>query len=109
MISVLWADLRSIWPYRYSVLLEVGCALVRHEAAHRKTFSLTSEYLEHDTRGLAAGQLWFSDYGLQLSRQFHALKVWMSIKKHGVDRFGRMMARNVEQAHYLGFLNLFSS
>ena len=83
---------------------EVGCVLVRHEAAHRKTFSLTPEYLEHDTRGLAAGQIWFSDYGLQLSRQFRALKVWMSIKEHGVDRFGRMMARNVEQAHYLGQL-----
>jgi glutamate/tyrosine decarboxylase-like PLP-dependent enzyme len=83
---------------------EVGCVIVRHEAAHRKTFSLTPEYLEHGTRGLAAGQLWFSDYGLQLSRGFRALKVWMSIKEHGVDRFGRMMARNVEQAHYLGQL-----
>jgi glutamate/tyrosine decarboxylase-like PLP-dependent enzyme len=85
---------------------EAGCVLVRHDEAHRKTFSLTPEYLEHehDTRGLAAGRLWFSDYGLQLSRQFRALKVWMSIKEHGLDRFGRMMARNVEQAHYLGRL-----
>jgi len=82
---------------------EAGCVLVRHDEAHRKTFSLTPEYLEHDTpRGLAAGRLWFSDYGLQLSRQFRALKVWMSIKEHGLDRFGRMMARNVDQAHYLG-------
>ena len=83
---------------------EAGCVLVRHDEAHRKAFSLTPEYLEHDTRGLAAGRLWFSDYGLQLSRQFRALKVWMSIKEHGLDRFGRMMARNVEQAHYLGEL-----
>jgi aromatic-L-amino-acid decarboxylase len=83
---------------------EAGCVLVRHDEAHRKTFSLTPEYLEHNTRGLAAGRLWFSDYGLQLSRQFRALKVWMSIKEHGLDRFGRMMARNVEQAHYLGQL-----
>ena len=37
---------------------------------------------------LAAGNLWFSDYGLQLSRQFRALKVWMSIKEHGLERFG---------------------
>jgi len=29
------------------------------------------------------------------------LKVWLSIKEHGLDRFGRMMQRNVEQAHYL--------
>jgi len=83
---------------------EAGCVLVRHDEAHRNTFSLTPEYLEHDTRGLAAGKIWFSDYGLQLSRQFRALKVWMSIKEHGLDRFGRMIARNVEQAHYFGTL-----
>lgn len=83
---------------------EAGCILVRHAEAHRNTFSLTPEYLEHETRGLAAGQLWFSDYGLQLSRQFRALKVWMSIKEHGLDRFGRMIGRNVEQAHYFGQL-----
>lgn len=83
---------------------EAGCAIIRSEKAHRQTFSLTPEYLAHETRGIAAGHLWFSDYGLQLSRQFRALKVWMSIKEHGLDRFGRMIARNVEQAHYLGEL-----
>jgi glutamate/tyrosine decarboxylase-like PLP-dependent enzyme len=83
---------------------EAGCVIVRNEDAHRRTFSLTPEYLVHETRGLAAGHLWFTDYGLQLSRQFRALKVWMSIKEHGLDRFGRMIARNVEQAHYFGGL-----
>lgn len=83
---------------------EAGCAIVRSAKAHLNTFSLTPEYLAHETRGLAAGNLWFSDYGLQLSRQFRALKVWMSIKEHGLDRFGRMIARNVEQAHYFGQL-----
>jgi glutamate/tyrosine decarboxylase-like PLP-dependent enzyme len=83
---------------------EAGCAIVRSEKAHRGTFSLTPEYLAHETRGLAAGHIWFSDYGLQLSRQFRALKVWMSIKEHGLDRFGRMIARNVEQARYFGGL-----
>ena len=81
---------------------EAGCAIVRSEQAQRNTFSLTPEYLAHETRGLAAGHLWFTDYGLQLSRQFRALKVWMSIKEHGLDRFGRMIARNVQQAHYFG-------
>ena len=28
----------------------------------------------------------------------------MSIKEHGLERFGRMIARNVEQAQYLGRL-----
>jgi aromatic-L-amino-acid/L-tryptophan decarboxylase len=82
---------------------EAGCILVRNPAAHRGTFSLTPDYLAHESRGLAAGH-WFSDYGLQLSRQFRALKVWMSIKEHGLDRFGRMIVRNVEQAHYFGRL-----
>jgi glutamate/tyrosine decarboxylase-like PLP-dependent enzyme len=83
---------------------EAGCVLVRDVDAQRSTFSLTPEYLEHGVRGLAAGHLWFSDLGLQLSRQFRALKVWMAIKEHGLDRFGRMIARNVEQAHYFGRL-----
>jgi aromatic-L-amino-acid/L-tryptophan decarboxylase len=82
---------------------EAGCVIVRSESAHRGTFSLTPEYLAHESRGLPAGH-WFSDYGLQLSRQFRALKVWMSVKEHGLDRFGRMIARNVEQAHYFGQL-----
>ena len=82
---------------------EAGCVVVRSSEAHRRTFTLTPDYLAHDTRGLAAGY-WFSDYGLQLSRQFRALKVWMSVKEHGLDRFGRMIARNVEQAHYFGRL-----
>jgi aromatic-L-amino-acid decarboxylase len=85
---------------------EAGCALVRHEVAHREAFSLTPEYLarEANARGIASGMFWFSDYGLQLSRSFRALKVWMSIKEHGLQRFGRMIARNVEQARYLGEL-----
>ena len=83
---------------------EAGCAIVRSDRAHRNAFSLTPEYLAHETRGLAAGHIWFSDYGLQLSRQFRALKVWMSVKEHGLDRFGRMIARNVEQAQYFGQL-----
>src|SRR5688572_1667820 len=86
------------------VPFEAGCILVRHNEAHRRTFSLTPDYLAHESRGLAAGHLWFSDYGLQLSRQFRALKVWMSVKEHGLDRFGRMIARNVEQAQYFGEL-----
>jgi glutamate/tyrosine decarboxylase-like PLP-dependent enzyme len=85
---------------------EAGCVVIRDASAHRDSFALVPEYLqrESDDRGMASGALWFSDYGLQLTRQFRALKVWMSVKEHGLDRFGRMMARNVEQARYLGRL-----
>jgi len=85
---------------------EAGCVLVRSESAHREAFSLTPEYLarEVEAKGLASGAFWFSDYGLQLTRQFRALKVWLSVKEHGLERFGRMIERNVDQAHYLGRL-----
>ena len=85
---------------------EAGCVVIRDASAHRDSFALVPEYLqrEEDGRGMASGSLWFSDYGLQLTRQFRALKVWMSIKEHGLPRFGRMIARNVEQARYLGQL-----
>ena len=36
---------------------EAGCALVRSEKAHRATFSLTPEYLVHETRGVAGGSV----------------------------------------------------
>ena len=99
------ADLIGLDLHKWMhIPFEAGCIIVRSDDAHRKTFSLTAEYLAHETRGLAAGHTWFSDYGLQLSRQFRALKVWMSIKEHGLDRFGRMISRNVEQAHYFGQL-----
>jgi aromatic-L-amino-acid decarboxylase len=85
---------------------EAGCVVIRDAAAHLDSFDLVPEYLQRDADGggMASGNLWFSDYGLQLTRQFRALKVWMSIKEHGLARFGRMIARNVEQAHYLGAL-----
>jgi len=80
---------------------EVGCTLVRDGEMHRRAFALTPEYLEHTTRGIAGSDIWLSDYGVQLSRGFRALKVWMSIKEHGIAKFGRLIEQNVEQARYL--------
>jgi glutamate/tyrosine decarboxylase-like PLP-dependent enzyme len=83
---------------------EAGCALVRNKDDHRRAFSLTPEYLAHAERGIAAGSDWFSEYGVQLSRGFRALKVWMSLKEHGVQKFGRMVQQNMQQAQYLAGL-----
>lgn len=80
---------------------EAACVLVKNQEAHKNTFALIPEYLAKNTRGVASGSNWFSEYGPQLSRRFRALKVWMSLKEHGAAKFGRMIARNVEQAHYL--------
>ena len=86
------------------VPFEAACAIVRDRKAHREAFALTPEYLEHTERGIASGSLWFSEYGLQLSRGFKALKVWLSIKEHGLDKFGRLIEQNIAQAQELAGL-----
>jgi aromatic-L-amino-acid decarboxylase len=83
---------------------EAGCVVVRDRKAHRGAFSLTPEYLAHAKRGLASGADWFSEYGVQLSRGFRALKVWLSFKEHGLQKYGRLMEQNVAQAQRLAEL-----
>jgi glutamate/tyrosine decarboxylase-like PLP-dependent enzyme len=83
---------------------EVGCTLVRDQAAHRATFNVTPAYLASFDRGIAAGGFPFAERGVQLSRGFRALKVWMSFKAHGLNAFAQLIEQNVRQAHYLAGL-----
>lgn len=99
-----WADSIALDPHKWlHAPFEAGCALVRDASAHRKTFAVTPEYLESTPRGLASGQ-WLHDYGLQTSRGFRALKVWMALREHGVEKFGRLIDQNIAQGHYLAGL-----
>jgi aromatic-L-amino-acid decarboxylase len=86
------------WMY---MPFEAACTLVRSEYDHRYAFSLTPEYLTHTQRGPAAGAVWPSDYDIQLTRGFRALKVWMALKAYGSEKFGRLIHQNIAQAHYL--------
>jgi aromatic-L-amino-acid/L-tryptophan decarboxylase len=86
------------WMY---LPFEVGCVLVRDADAHRKAFSLSQSYFGDFTRGVIAGGLPFAEHGIELTRSFRALKVWMSLKAHGVNTFARLIQQNVEQARYL--------
>jgi aromatic-L-amino-acid/L-tryptophan decarboxylase len=86
------------------VPFEAGCILVRDRQRHRATFSLTPAYLEHTARGLSGGAEWFSDYGVQLSRGFRALKVWLSFKEQGLNKYGRLIDQNIAQARELARL-----
>ena len=83
---------------------EVGCTLVRDQKAHRATFNVTPAYLASFDRGISAGGFPFAERGVQLSRGFRALKVWMSFKTHGVNAFAQLIHQNVRQAHYLAGL-----
>ncbi|MER9408587.1 aspartate aminotransferase family protein [Mesorhizobium sp. M0589] len=99
-----WADSIALDPHKWlHAPFEAGCALVRDASAHRKTFAVTPEYLESTPRGLASGQ-WLHDYGLQTTRGFKALKVWMALREHGVEKFGRLIDQNIAQGQYLSGL-----
>lgn len=87
------------WMY---LPFEVACVLVRDRAAHEATFSVNPSYLRDEGRGVIAGGLPFADRGIELTRNFKALKVWMSLKAHGVDTFSSAIALNVEQARRFG-------
>lgn len=89
------------WMY---MCYEAGCILVRNSHDHLRAFFGSASYLAHNPRGVASGTTWFSELGLQLSRGFRALKVWMSLKEHGLDKFRRLIEQNVEQAAYLAGL-----
>jgi glutamate/tyrosine decarboxylase-like PLP-dependent enzyme len=96
------ADSMAVDLHKWGYLpFEVGLALVRHPEAHRATFAIASSYLDATPRGIVAGGLPFAELGVQLTRGFRALKVWMSLKSHGADAWGRLVEQNVAQAGYL--------
>ncbi|TNE52743.1 MAG: aminotransferase class V-fold PLP-dependent enzyme [Bacteroidetes bacterium] len=80
---------------------EVGCVLVRNAAAHKATFDQEPNYLLRHERGLSAGDLSLGDYGIELSRGFKALKVWMCLKTHGAFAYLALIRQNIAQARYL--------
>ncbi len=95
------ADSVALDPHKWlHAPFEVGCVLVRDAAAHLASFSVAQEYLERAPRGIASAE-WLYEYGLQTSRGFRALKVWMALKEHGADKFGRLIDQNIAQGHYL--------
>lgn len=83
---------------------DVGCALVRCPEKHRETFGYEADYLHSQARGLSGGPVAFSQYGLELSRSFRALKVWFCLKQHGLKKYQALVEQNVAQARYLAEL-----
>jgi aromatic-L-amino-acid/L-tryptophan decarboxylase len=79
---------------------DVGCTLLRDRSIHRQTFVEDAEYLQKMSRGIAGAEF-LCDYNLDTSRSFRALKVWMMLREHGTEKFGRLIDQGIEQARYL--------
>jgi glutamate/tyrosine decarboxylase-like PLP-dependent enzyme len=75
---------------------EAGCLMVKDVRKLEEAFSVQPEYLQ-DTRW-GRDHPNFGDRGLQLSRSFRALKVWMSIQTFGMGAFRRSIAKGIELA-----------
>ena len=74
---------------------EIGCTLVRDKEAHCITFIYDAEYLTISERHAP------SNYSVQLSRDFKALKAWMLLKTDGVEKYAQLIQQNIDQANYL--------
>ncbi len=80
--------------------LEAGCALVRDRKMLRDTFSYRPPYYHYpDDADEALTN--FHDYGLQNSRGFRALKVWLILRQLGRKEYARLVARDIEHAREL--------
>ncbi len=75
---------------------ETGCVLVRDARWLKQTFHVLPEYLG-DTQ-LKMAEVNFGEQGLQLTRSFRALKLWLSFKAFGVAAFRAAVARGLELA-----------
>jgi glutamate/tyrosine decarboxylase-like PLP-dependent enzyme len=82
------ADSVAVDPHKWLYApLEAGCALVRDPAALRGAFAYHPPYYHFDERATN-----YVDYGIQNSRGFRALKVWLALRHVGAAGYRTMIA-----------------
>src|SRR5947207_10025315 len=89
------ADSISLDPHKWLFQsFECGCVLVRDAALLKSAFQIKPDYL----RDVHRSEQEFNpcDYGVQLSRSFRALKVWLSLQTFGVTAFREAITRGFE-------------
>ena len=75
---------------------EAGCLMVKDASTLEKAFAVHHDVLQDTIWG--ANHPNVSDLGLQLSRSFRALKVWMSVQTFGMAAFRRAVSKGMELA-----------
>src|SRR5262249_52559602 len=63
-------------------------------------YSLLPDYLASDTHD--SGRFDFMEYGFQLSRNFKALKVWLTFQAYGADKLRGVIEDNIRIMRHLG-------
>ena len=94
------ADSVTLDPHKWLYQpMECGCVLIRDGSRLEQTFAIHPDYLDDGTVH-GAGEVNFADRGLQLSRGFRALKVWMTVHTFGLNAFRACIQRNLDLAEY---------
>ena len=75
---------------------EAGCLLVKDASTLQNAFAVRPDILQDTIWG--ANHPNFADRGIQISRSFRALKVWMSVQIFGMAAFRRAVAKGMELA-----------
>ena len=99
------ADSVSLDPHKWLyVPVDAGCLLFRDAAAAKAAFSTEeADYIK--THGYVDEEAFaFWDYGVELSRRFRALKVWLTLQYYGTQRLAQAISEDISLAAYLGQL-----
>ena len=91
------ADSVTLDPHKWLFQpYETGCLLVRDTRVLEDAFRILPEYLQ-DT-ALGKEHVNFADRGIQLTRGFRALKIWMSIQMLGLSAFRKGIQAGIDHA-----------
>jgi len=97
------ADSVSLDPHKWLyVPVDAGCLLFRDDAAAKATFSTEeADYIK--THGYVDEEAFaFWDYGVELSRRFRALKIWLTLQYYGSRRIAAAITDDISLAAYFG-------
>jgi glutamate/tyrosine decarboxylase-like PLP-dependent enzyme len=93
------ADSIALDPHKWLYSpLEAGCTLVKNPQHLIDTYSSHPEYYNFGNADMTQN---FYEYGLQNSRGFRALKVWMALQHVGRNGYVKMISEDIELAALL--------
>ncbi|HEV2698990.1 MAG TPA: pyridoxal-dependent decarboxylase [Terriglobales bacterium] len=95
------ADSLSLDPHKWLFQpLDCGFLLYRDAEIARKTFAYTGAYAKQLSSDPVEGFAFFEE-SMELSRRFRALKLWLSLRYHGLQAFRAAIRMNLDQAQRL--------
>lgn len=95
------ADSLSLDPHKWLYQpADCGCLLYKDPAASRRAFSHTGDYVRALSSDPIEGFAFFEE-SMELSRRFRALKLWLSVRYHGLGAFREAIAEDLRLAQFL--------